>query len=173
MIDAFGNRVREDRLVSDSRQRLREPFEQGGVRAGRAGAAMSAAVAPRGPRWREAAVLVATLVGVAVTARLGLWQLDRAGQKAALQAALDARAGEPELLPSALASSAEEAARQHYRRVRLRGEWVPGRTVFLENRQMKGQPGFFVVTPLRLPGDAGAVLVQRANSLRSLSRPSC
>ncbi|CAN7183329.1 SURF1 family protein [Rhizobacter sp. LjRoot28] len=125
-------------------------------------------MAPRGPRWRQAVVLLATLVGVAVTARLGLWQLDRAGQKAALQAALDARAGEPALAPSALAASAEEAVGQHYRRVRLRGEWVPSHTLFLENRQMKGQPGFFVVTPLRLPGDAGAVLVQRGWAPRDI-----
>lgn len=124
--------------------------------------------APVAPRWRRAAVLLATLVGVAVTARLGLWQLDRAGQKAALQAALDARATEPELAPSALAASTDASAGQHYRRIRLRGEWVPARTVFLENRQMKGQPGFFVVTPLRLTGDAGAVLVQRGWAPRDI-----
>jgi len=32
-------------------------------------------------RWRQIAVLVATLAGVLLTARLGLWQLDRAAQK--------------------------------------------------------------------------------------------
>lgn len=129
---------------------------------------MSAPVAPGRARWRQAVVLLATLVGVAVTARLGLWQLDRAGQKAALQAALDARAGEPVLDATSLASSADDAAAQHYRRIRLRGEWVPTGTVFLENRQMKGQPGFFVVTPLRLPGDAGTVLIQRGWAPRDI-----
>jgi surfeit locus 1 family protein len=44
--------------------------------------------------------------------------------------------------------------------VRLQGRWLAGRTVYLDNRQMEGRPGFYVVTPLELrPGDA--VLVQR------------
>ncbi len=50
---------------------------------------------------------------------------------------------------------------QHYRRVRLAGTWAAERTVFLDNRQMDGQVGFFVVTPLRLDGGREAVLVQR------------
>jgi surfeit locus 1 family protein len=43
----------------------------------------------------------------------------------------------------------------------LRGEWVPARTLFLDNRQMQGRPGFYVVTPLKLQGGAAAVLVER------------
>jgi surfeit locus 1 family protein len=44
--------------------------------------------------------------------------------------------------------------------VQLQGRWLAAHTVFLDNRQMGGRPGFFVVTPLELaPGDA--VLVQR------------
>ena len=42
----------------------------------------------------------------------------------------------------------------------LRGRWVPGRDVFLENRQMQGRVGFYLVTPLQLEGRP-AVLVQR------------
>lgn len=120
------------------------------------------------PRWRQAVVLAATVLGVLVTARLGWWQLDRAGQKAALQASLDRRASEPALSESALATTADDAAQQHYRRIRLRGEWVAAGTVFLENRQMKGQPGFFVMTPLKLAGQEGAVLVQRGWAPRDI-----
>src|SRR5690606_3469228 len=40
--------------------------------------------------------------------------------------------------------------------------WVRGASVYLDNRQMNGHPGFFLVTPLRLEGGGGrAVLVQR------------
>ncbi len=111
-------------------------------------------------RLRRAVVLVAALVAVAVTARLGVWQLDRAAQKTALQRAIDERAALPPLAADALATSFDEAAAQHHRRVVLRGGWVPEHTVYLENRQMDQRPGFFVVTPLRL-ADGSAVLVQR------------
>lgn len=112
------------------------------------------------PRWRAVIVLVATLIGMGVTARLGMWQLDRASQKQALQVALDARSALPALQGDELPRTAVQAQREVHRRVLLRGEWKQGVTVFLDNRQMNGRPGFFVLTPLLLaPGDA--VLVQR------------
>ena len=110
---------------------------------------------------RAAVVLVATLIGVAVTANLGSWQMRRAAQKLALQSALDSRARLPALVASDLTTSSEAAEPQHYRLARLRGRWVPAATVFLDNRQMDGRVGFFVVTPLRLAGRGDAVLVQR------------
>jgi surfeit locus 1 family protein len=112
-------------------------------------------------RRRGALVLLAAVLGVAVAARLGLWQLDRAAQKVALQTAQQTRAGLPPLDAGSLARSVEEAAPQHHRPVRLRGEWLAEHTIYLDNRQMKGRPGFFVVTPLRLQGGNDAVLVQR------------
>ncbi len=121
-------------------------------------------------RKRAAIVLVAALAGVLATARLGIWQLDRAAQKVALQRALDERGEWPALPQDALPVSEEAAKGQYHRRILLRGTWVPAATVFLDNRQMNGRPGFFVMTPLRLsppsPANAGetqprVVLVQR------------
>ena len=106
-------------------------------------------------------VLFAALVGVAGTARLGTWQLSRAAQKEALQHSLDERSALPELPAAELAIDAERAAAQHYRRVQLRGQWLNRYTVFLDNRQMNGRPGFFVVTPLKLADSNRAVVVQR------------
>ena len=106
-------------------------------------------------------VLLATLLGVGITARLGFWQLDRVTQKLALQQQLDTRAALPELAASALAHSEDAAQPQHHRRIRLQGVWMDRFTVFLDNRQMNGRPGFFVVTPLRVPGIEEAVVVQR------------
>lgn len=108
-------------------------------------------------------VLVATVLTVALTARLGFWQLDRAAQKVALQQAREQRGSLPPLtasdLPQAAAASADAEPLWH-RQVTLQGRWVPGETVYLDNRPMGGRTGFFVVTPLLL-GDGRALLVQR------------
>jgi surfeit locus 1 family protein len=110
---------------------------------------------------RDAVVLGAAIAAAALTARLGVWQLDRAAQKTNLQQAIEARASMPRLETAALAATREEAALQHHRPVRLTGRWVADRTVFLDNRQMDGRPGFFVVTPLLIGEGGDAVLVQR------------
>lgn len=112
-------------------------------------------------RARAIVVLVATLAGVVLTANLGAWQLRRAAQKIALQDALTSRAAMPPVAAPELARSASQAEPQHYRPVSLRGQWLPQRTVFLDNRQMDARVGFYVVTPLQLEGRADAVLVQR------------
>jgi len=106
-------------------------------------------------------VLVATLLGIGITARLGFWQLSRAAQKEAMQQALDERATMPPLAPGLIARREADAPAQHYRRAQMQGEWITSATVFLDNRQMNGRPGFYVVTPLKLQGSADAVLVQR------------
>jgi surfeit locus 1 family protein len=117
--------------------------------------------APRRSRARAVVTLVATLAGVALAARLGIWQLDRADQKIALQTSLEARSREPALDGPSLARSPRAAEAQHHRRVSVRGRWLAERTVFLDNRQMDGKVGFFVVTPLALATGPGVVLVER------------
>ena len=110
---------------------------------------------------RKLVIALATVFGVVLTANLGFWQLRRADQKLAFQAALEQRATLPELAATDLADSAAAATRQHYRRIRLHGRWIAAATVFLDNRQMDGHPGFYVVTPLKLDGSAATVLVHR------------
>jgi surfeit locus 1 family protein len=114
-------------------------------------------------------VLLAAVLGIALTASLGAWQLGRAAQKTTIQSALEARKGLPLLAPADLARDAQGAALQHYRPARLRGHWVAERTVFLENRQMNTRVGFYVVTPLQLEGRPEAVLVQRGWVVRDLN----
>jgi surfeit locus 1 family protein len=112
-------------------------------------------------RTRFVLVTLAALAMALLTARLGLWQLSRAAQKTELQAALDAQARRPPLRgSSALPTDASQAAALHHRRVELQGRWLGAHTVYLDNRQMQGRPGFFVVTPLLLD-DGRARLVQR------------
>ena len=105
-------------------------------------------------------VLLAALLGVGLTARLGWWQLDRAAEKLQIQAQIDQRGRMPPLQVIDLALQPNQAAEQQHRRIVLVGRWLNQYTVYLDNRQMNGRPGFFVVTPLELKaGDA--VLVQR------------
>jgi len=114
-------------------------------------------MSPRTSRW---IVFGATVLAAALTARLGVWQLDRARQKTALQTEISQRSAMPPVPENELARDPAGAALQHYRPIRLRGRWLVAHTVYLDNRQLDGRPGFVIVTPLLLgPGDA--VLVQR------------
>jgi surfeit locus 1 family protein len=113
------------------------------------------------PAWRRYepwVLLVAALLGVALTLRLGLWQLDRAAQKTRLQEQIESRRTMPVLNTAGLSGAAPEAL--HQRRVALQGQWVPAAVVYLDNRQMRGRPGFYVLSPFAL-SDGTAVLVQR------------
>ena len=111
-------------------------------------------------RGQRIVIALGALLGVAATARLGVWQLDRAAQKVALQTALETRQALPPLPAATLARTAEQAAVQHQRRIVVGGRWQPAQTVYLDNRQMNGRPGFYVVTPLVL-ADGSALVVQR------------
>ena len=113
------------------------------------------------PRSSRLAVLAATLVGVALTSALGVWQLDRAQQKLAIEAAFVARAGMPPLDANALGRSGDAVQAQLHRPARLRGRWIAAHTVFLDNRQMNARVGFFVLTPLQIGPGGEAVMVQR------------
>ena len=99
-----------------------------------------------------------------VTASMGRWQLGRAAQKIELQSAMQQRAAQPAWdnaqWRQALRSAQQTPASLLHQPVQLRGRWLAQRTVYLDNRQMHGQPGFYVLTPLQLDG-GGAVLVQR------------
>lgn len=109
---------------------------------------------------RRVVVLIVAVLAVALTVRLGVWQLDRAAQKVALQQALDRQRALPPLAADALARQPAELGAQLHRAVRLDGRWIAAATVALENRTMGGRAGFFVLTPLALD-DGRAVLVQR------------
>lgn len=58
-------------------------------------------------------VLAATVLAAALTARLGFWQLDRAGQKLQLQAAIDAQADRAVLGNAELGEGQTGAIRQN------------------------------------------------------------
>ncbi len=105
-------------------------------------------------------VTAAALLVAATTFSLGRWQMSRAAQKEAMQAAIETQAGLLVLDGRALLAI-KNSTEAVYRQARLRGTWRPEHTVFLDNRPMAGKTGFVVVTPLVLEGSARVILVQR------------
>lgn len=113
--------------------------------------------------WRRLLIVLSTVAAVALTFSLGRWQLSRAAEKLNLQAAIGERQRLPPLDGASLTHphTAEQRQALLHRAVTLRGQWLPERTVFLDNRPMERQTGFYVLTPLRLAGSDAVVLVQR------------
>jgi surfeit locus 1 family protein len=111
-------------------------------------------------RPSDALVWLGVVVAAAGTARLGVWQLDRAAQKIRLEQAVTVRAQMPPLSAEELTRRPDAVDAQLHRRIALSGRWMAPHTVALDNRPLHGRAGFVIVTPLELaPGDA--VLVQR------------
>lgn len=109
---------------------------------------------------QRAIIAVAAAAALWVTVSLGRWQLDRAAQKLALAAAISDRAARPPLTD--LQWMAEPAdATTLYRPVQLQGHWLPGGTVYLDNRQMQARVGFYVFSAFQPTGSEAVVMVQR------------
>jgi surfeit locus 1 family protein len=112
------------------------------------------------PRRRSLLVAtMATVLGVALTLRLGMWQLSRGHEKEAMHATILARQALPALNTVAVLKD-KTVFTQLHQSVRLEGQWLPQFTVYLENRPMQGRSGFIVLTPLQLDKHT-TVLVQR------------
>lgn len=103
---------------------------------------------------------------VALGVRLGFWQLDRAAQKTAYAEAIAAQAAKMPLDNQGLLTLSLDTLDATHRPVRLTGRWLANHVVYLDNRQMMGKVGFYVITPLQLTGLDGkpstqVVAVQR------------
>jgi surfeit locus 1 family protein len=113
-------------------------------------------------KTRSRQVVLAILAAALVLTALGLgrWQLSRAQQKIAMQAEVERQAAVPALSNQLLLQTTHPET-SIYQRARLRGAWVQGQTVLLDNRPMDGRVGFYVVTPFMLEGSQTAIMVQR------------
>jgi surfeit locus 1 family protein len=126
----------------------------------------------KNPSWHRWLVLGVAALGVAITFSLGLWQVGRAAEKTALQNAKQQQADQLVLDGRSLGTELNEAPQRRaliYRRMTLKGHWLPEHTVFLDNRQMNAKPGFFALTPIKLEGTGAVVLVQRGWAQRSFT----
>lgn len=102
-------------------------------------------------------MLAFAAAGCAAGIALGNWQSRRAAEKTALAAELAAALRDAPLRIGAGPLRPPELANRH---VEATGVFAAERTVYLDNRNRGGRPGYEVVTPLVLAPSA-AVLVQR------------
>lgn len=106
------------------------------------------------PGWASTLVVL-LLLPLLLT--LGFWQLDRGQQKAGLQNAFADQAGQP---PVTLAETNLDSSTTSYQRVTALGRYDSAHQILLDNQVRGGQPGYHVLTPLRLP-EGNAILVNR------------
>jgi surfeit locus 1 family protein len=106
-------------------------------------------------RWLP---FVAAMLLVALGVTLGQWQMRRGAEKAAVENLLSTREAAPPLVLDGATIAAPEL---EFRRVRLRGSFLPQWPVYLENRPYKGTAGVYVVMPFRIAGSDRHVLVER------------
>lgn len=104
------------------------------------------------------ATSLAAAAGIAATAALGNWQLDRAHEKEAMAARLASLGREPPIALSATEVRAEDVL---WRRVTARGRFEPRYVVFLDNQVREGVAGYHVMMPLAINGGPRHVLVNR------------
>ena len=107
-------------------------------------------------RWLLATIGVALLCALFLT--LGVWQLQRLGQKRAANALILARMQEPPLTLSGQTLDPEQA---NLRRATVRGTYDYSQEIVLRNRTLNEIPGVHVIVPLRIAGSDAAVLVDR------------
>jgi surfeit locus 1 family protein len=106
-------------------------------------------------------IAIAAFAGILLTASLGWWQWERGHERTAVHDAIEAQAHSATVGARELLAVPGGDTRLVNRPVVLAGEWLPDRTIYLDNRQMNSVPGFYVVTPLRIAGSQAVVLVQR------------
>ncbi len=82
--------------------------------------------------------------GFSLFVGLGIWQLQRAAEKAELYASFDAGGETPLLQPPALLGNAR------YRNLEIEGHYVANRQILIDNMTYKGRVGYQVLTPLRI-----------------------
>lgn len=112
-----------------------------------------------GWRFRPSALMTALLTGFcALSIALGNWQRDRAIDKSVRHQVLDERMAKP-----VVTLGAQDAAMPslEWRRVRVRGEFLPHKTILLDNRTYAHRVGYEVLTPLVIAGTNKHVLVDR------------
>ncbi|NMM27259.1 MAG: SURF1 family protein [Glaciimonas sp.] len=101
---------------------------------------------------------VATLLVMAIGITAGQWQTRRAAEKTAIAVKLAQRATAPHL---AIEARPLEIADVEYRKVSIKGEFIPNWTVYLDNRPYQGVAGLYVLMPFRIDGSRMHVLVAR------------
>jgi surfeit locus 1 family protein len=110
------------------------------------------------PQWLPS---LAALVVLGVTLALGNWQLGRAAQKEAFVQKIETQAARPPMLMPAQPMDTAAAREADLQPVLVRGELIASATVFIDNRMYKRQPGYYVLTPMKLADSPMHVVINR------------
>lgn len=108
------------------------------------------------PQWIPTLAFLLLLPGLI---NLGMWQLNKARAKQALQGQLEQRSKQAPLSINARVDNPEEI---RYRRVRVQGQWDAAYQFLLDNKVNEQEvAGYHVLTPLKISGSELRVLVNR------------
>ncbi len=111
------------------------------------------------PTLRTLVSLILLAIVAAVCTALGNWQLRRGAQRDAIMQAIEAGR---KAAPLQLGTRTPASDLVQWRSAAAQGVWLHDFTVLLDNRNFKGQPGYWVATPLLIDSASRtAVLVLR------------
>jgi surfeit locus 1 family protein len=109
-------------------------------------------------QWVVSTILV--LIAVAVMARLGIWQLNRHNARQLFnESVFEQQALNPLILTAEISQNA--LINMEYRKVSVRGEFLPSDEIILRNQNFESQVGYQLFTPLIIEGSGETILVQR------------
>jgi len=98
------------------------------------------------------------LILVPVFVGLGLWQLDRAGQKRQLVSTQETRRNAAVLELDGRVLDSDDV---EHRMLEVSGTFIPEKSVFIENRKYQGKTGFHVISLMKLESSDRYLLVNR------------
>jgi len=106
--------------------------------------------------------LIATIIVVAIGLALAQWQSNKADTKEALAIRI---AKNNQLAPLRFDSSSDlrlsSLKEFSLRKVKLRGEFVSDWPLYLDNRPLNGQAGFYLVMPFKIAGSQKIIMIAR------------
>lgn len=101
---------------------------------------------------------VVTVMLMALGVTLAQWQTRRGDQKQLIESKLLQRQAAPTLQ---FGDASLDVDQLEYRRMAIRGEFIAGWPVYLDNRPLNGVAGFYVLMPFKIPASDSYVLVAR------------
>ncbi len=96
---------------------------------------------------------VAAVLAISLFVSLGMWQLDRAAEKEALQALFESGGGYSDVQ--------DVEAPEAFERLKTRGSYLADRQILIDNIVRNGRLGYFVITPVEIARGQPLLLVNR------------
>jgi len=103
-------------------------------------------------------MVLGTIAGVFFLSSLGVWQLQRAGEKEQIQQANESRKNNP---PEEFSFPISDPVALRFQRIRAQGSFISDKQFILDNRYLDNQVGFNILTPFKLNDSDKVVLVDR------------